>query len=78
VRTWAGLVHVAFVVDAFAQRIVVWHAMTSQVTGLVLTPLRIALWDRGRHGYPVLRGGLISHSHAGSQLRFKGSLQHRL
>ena len=35
-------------VDVFAQRIVAWHAMTSKVTDLVLTPLRIALWDRHR------------------------------
>lgn len=67
VRTWAGLVYVAFVVDVFAQRIVAWHAMTSKVTDLVLTPLRIALWDRHRRGYPVVPGELISHSDAGSQ-----------
>ena len=46
-RTWAGFVYVAFVVDVFAQRIVGWHAATTKVTDLVLTPLRIALWDRG-------------------------------
>ena len=41
-------VYVAFVVDVFAQRIVGWHAATTKVTDLVLTPLRIALWDRDR------------------------------
>lgn len=28
VRTWAGFVYVAFVVDVFAQRIVAWHVAT--------------------------------------------------
>ena len=50
--TWAGFVYVAFVVDVFAQRIVGWHAATNKRTDLVLTPLRIALWDRGRQGTP--------------------------
>lgn len=67
VRTWAGLVYVAFVVDVYAQRIVAWHAMTTKVTDLVVTPLRIALWDRNRHGNPVVPGELISHCNAGSQ-----------
>jgi putative transposase len=67
VRTWAGFVYVAFVVDCFAQRIVGWHAATSKVTGLVLTPLRITMWDRDRHGHPVEPGTLVCHSDAGSQ-----------
>ena len=36
----------------FAQRIVGWHAATDKRTDLVLTPLRIALWDRDRAGPP--------------------------
>lgn len=73
VRTWAGFVYVAFVLDCYSQKIVAWHASTSKTTPLVLTPLRIALWDRHRHGHPVRRGELIAHSDAGSQytsLRF--------
>jgi len=42
VRTWAGFVYVAFVVDVFAQRIVGWHAMTTKPADLVLIPLRMA------------------------------------
>ena len=34
VRTWAGFVYVAFVVDVFAQRIVGWHASSSMRTDL--------------------------------------------
>ena len=66
-RTWAGFVYVAFVVDVFAQRIVAWHAATDKRTDLVLTPLRIALWERDRHGHPVQPGQLLHHSDAGSQ-----------
>lgn len=72
-RTWAGFVYVAFVVDCFAQRIIGWHAATDKRTELVLIPLRIAQWDRDRHGTPIRPGQLVHHSDAGSQytsLRF--------
>jgi putative transposase len=49
-------VYVAFVVDVFAQRIVGWHAATTKVTDVVLTPLRIALWDRDRQRDPGRAG----------------------
>ena len=66
-RTWGGFVYVAFVVDVFAQRIVGWHAASDRRTSLVLTPLRIALWDRDRQGTPIEPGQLLHHSDAGSQ-----------
>ena len=66
-RTWAGFVYVAFIVDCYAQRIVGWHADTTKQTSLVLTPLRIARWERDRHGHPVLPNQLAHHSDAGSQ-----------
>ena len=65
-RTWAGWVYVAFIVDVYAQRIVAWHASTSKATDLVMTPLRMALWQRDRDGHPA-GPGLIHHSDAGSQ-----------
>jgi putative transposase len=77
-RTWAGFVYVAFVVDVFSQRIVGWHAGTDRRTDLVLTPLRIALWDRGRQGQPIIPGALVHHSDAGSQytsIRFTEHLE---
>ena len=77
-RTWAGFVYVAFVVDVFAQRIVGWQAASTKVTDLVLTPLRIALWDRDRQGTPVEPGQLLHHSDAGSQytsIRFTEHLE---
>jgi putative transposase len=67
VRTWAGFVYVAFVVDVFAQRIVSWHAAPSKAVELVQTPLRMALWQRDRDGHPPTPGELIFHSDAGSQ-----------
>jgi len=62
VRTWAGFVCVAFVVDVFAQRIVGWHAMTTKPAELVLIPLGMAAWSRGQQGHPITRGDLIAHS----------------
>jgi transposase InsO family protein len=41
-------VYVYVDVDVFARRIVGWYAATTKVTDVVLTPLRIALWDRDR------------------------------
>lgn len=52
VRSWAGFVYVAFIVDVFAQRIVAWHASTSKATDLVMTPLRMAVWQRDHEGHP--------------------------
>jgi putative transposase len=77
-RTWSGFTYVAFVVDVYAQRIVGWHAATDRRTDLVLTPLRIALWDRERHGAPIEPGQLLHHSDAGSQytsIRFTEHLE---
>jgi len=76
VRTWAGFVYVAFIVDVYAQRIVAWHAATTKHTDLVMMPLRMALWQRGHEGHPRIAGELIHHSDAGSQGEFKRSSQH--
>ncbi|MEV8136182.1 IS3 family transposase [Microbacterium aurantiacum] len=67
VRTWAGWVYVAFILDVFAQRIVAWHAQTTKHTDLVMIPLRMALWERDRQGHTIGPGQLIHHSDAGSQ-----------
>jgi transposase InsO family protein len=78
VRTWAGFVYVAFILDVFAQRIVAWHASTSKVTDLVMTPLRMAIWQRDHEGNPIDAGQLIHHSDAGSQytsIRFTEHLE---
>ena len=63
VRTRAGFVYVAFVIDTYARRIVGWRASRSAHAGFVLDALEQALHDR----QPVHRGGLVHHSDRGSQ-----------
>lgn len=66
-RTWAGWVYVAFIVDVYSQRIVAWHAQTTKHVDLVMIPLRMGLWERGRQGHPIQPKQLRAHSDAGSQ-----------
>jgi transposase InsO family protein len=72
VATWQGFVYVAFVIDAFARRIVGWRASRTAHTSFVLDALEQALHDR----QPVKRGGLVHHSDRGVQGRFNRSPQH--
>ena len=62
VATWSGFVHVAFVIDAFARRIVGWRVSRQATAGFVLDALEQALHDRR----PV-EGGLVHHSDRGVQ-----------
>src|SRR5690606_35623194 len=61
--TWAGFVHVAFVIDAFARRIVGWRVSRSMETALVLDALEQALHVRR----PFDAKGQIHHSDRGAQ-----------
>ena len=54
VATWTGFVYVAFVIDAYARRIVGWRVSRTAHAGFVLDALEQALHDRR----PVHRGGL--------------------
>ena len=63
VATWAGFVYVAFVIDAYARRIVGWRASRTAHAGFVLDALEQALHDRR----PLHRGGLVHHGDRGSQ-----------
>jgi transposase InsO family protein len=63
VHTWAGFVYVAFVIDAFARRIVGWKVSTSATAGFVLDALEQALHARR----PGPEDGLIHHSDRGVQ-----------
>jgi putative transposase len=58
VSTWQGFVYTAFVIDAFARRIVGWRVSSTASAGFVLDALEQALHDRR----PVRRDGLIHHS----------------
>jgi putative transposase len=66
VATWAGMVYVAFVIDAFSRRILGWRTARSMRTDLVLDALEMAIWTRARAGVADL-AGLVHHTDAGSQ-----------
>ena len=58
VATWTGFVYVAFVIDAYARRIVGWRGQRSAHAGFVLDALEQALHDRkpvSRRPRPSLR-----------------------
>ena len=63
VATWAGFVYVAFVIDAFARRIVGWRVSRSMQAELVLDALEQAIHDRR----PAETDDLVHHSDRGSQ-----------
>src|SRR4051794_41848348 len=65
VATWTGFVYVAFVIDAYARRIVGWRASRTAHAGFVLDALEQALHDRR----PVRRGGAGDHKGRGRQKR---------
>lgn len=61
VATWQGFVYVAFVIDAFARRIVGWRVSRTAHAGFVLDALEQAVHQR------QLGSGLVHHSDRGSQ-----------
>jgi putative transposase len=66
VSTWSGMVYVAFVIDAYARRILGWRAATNMRTELVLDAIEQAIWTRQREGVTNL-SGLTHHHDNGSQ-----------
>ena len=63
VHTWVGFVYVAFVIDAYARRIVGWKVSTSATASFVLDALEQAIHARR----PGPEDGLIHHSDRGVQ-----------
>ena len=63
VATWKGFAYVAFVIDAYARKIVGWRVSTSAHAGFVLDALEQAVHDRR----PAKGMGLVHHSDHGSQ-----------
>ncbi|MFB9223899.1 IS3 family transposase, partial [Paracoccus cavernae] len=63
VATWKGFAYVAFVIDAYARKIVGWRVSTSAHAGFVLDALEQAVHD----WRPAKGMGLIHHSDRGSQ-----------
>lgn len=63
VATWKGFAYVAFVIDAYARKIVGWRVSTSAHAGFVLDALEQAVHERR----PTKAMGLVHHSDRGSQ-----------
>ena len=73
VATWSGFVYVAFVIDAYARRIVGWRVSRTAHAGLVLDALEQALYERR----PTRDDALVHHSDRGSQyvsIKYTGRL----
>ena len=69
VATWQGFVYVAFVIDAFARRIVGWRVSSSLRSDLALDALEQALYARSVNG----QHGLIHHSDRGETSKMLSS-----
>jgi putative transposase len=63
VATWTGFVYVAFVIDAYARRVVGWRVSRTAHASFVLDALEQALHDRR----PAQGSRLVHHSDRGSQ-----------
>ena len=63
VHTWVGFVYVAFVIDAYARRIVGWKVSTRATADFVLDALEQAIHARS----PGPEDNLIHHSDRGTQ-----------
>ena len=60
VRTWAGFLYLAIVLDAYSRRVVGWAMATHLKTELVLEALHMAIWQRQPED-------VVHHSDRGSQ-----------
>ena len=65
VKTHAGWVYVAFIIDVFSRMIVGWQASTSLRSSLAIDALEMAVWNRHRSGCDL--DGLVHHSDRGVQ-----------
>lgn len=65
VSTWSGWCYIAFVIDAYARRILGWSVATTMTSQLVIDAVEQAIWIRHRDGKDL--AGLIAHHDHGSQ-----------
>ncbi|WP_249351898.1 IS3 family transposase [Nocardiopsis akebiae] len=65
IRTFAGWVYAAFVIDVFSRRVVGWQVSKSLRTDLALDALEMAVWNRSHVGRRI--DGLVHHSDRGVQ-----------
>jgi len=66
VSTWSGFAYVAFVVDAYARRILGWRVAATMATSMVLDSIEHAIWTRQREGIFDLKD-VVHHTDRGSQ-----------
>ncbi len=65
VKTHAGWVYVAFIIDVYSRFVVGWQTSTSLRSDLALDALEMAMWNRRRAGHDL--DGLVHHSDHGVQ-----------
>ena len=66
VSTWWGFAYVAFVVDAYARRILGWRVAATMATSMVLDAIEQAIWTRQQEGVLDLKD-VVHHTDRGSQ-----------
>ena len=66
VSTWSGFGYVAFVIDAYARRILGWRVASTMVTSMVLDSIEQAIWTRQREGVLDFKD-VVHHTDRGSQ-----------
>lgn len=66
VSTWSGFAYVAFVIDAYARRILGWRVAATMATTMVLDSIEQAIWTRTQEGILELNE-VVHHSDRGSQ-----------
>lgn len=66
VSTWSGFAYVAFVVDAYARRILGWRVASTMATSMVLDAIEQAIWTRHQEGVSDFKD-VVHHTDRGSQ-----------
>ena len=67
IRTYAGWVYAAFIIDVYSRMVVGWQLSKNLYTDLALDALNMAIWQRTHTGDDL--SGLIHHSDRGVQYR---------
>jgi putative transposase len=66
VSTWSGFAYAAFVVDAYARRILGWRVAATMATSMVLDAIAQAIWTRQQEGVLDLKD-VVHHTDRESQ-----------